>query len=672
MVRTYKKKVNSRNYKSTYSAAMLAEALDKVKNGEMTLRKASALYQIPRGTLSNRLNKKHSGVPGHPSVFSEAEENSFVAHIAAVADWGFPFTTLDMRFLAKCYLDSCSRTVTCFKQNFPSPEWASSFIKRHAQHLRHRLCQNIKQARAEVSPDMINNYFDNLTSSLKNDDDTFPDPDCIFNYDETNLTDDPGVKKCVFRRGVKYAERVCDSTKSSTSVMFCGSASGTVLPPYVVYKAEHLWDRWMEGGPKGARYNRSKSGWFDSVTFSDWFQSIFLPHTRRFNKKVFLIGDNLASHFTEQVVKSAAEHNVAFICLPKNSTHLCQPLDVAFYRPLKRSWRKILDEWKTTGVATKSKTVTKEAFPGLLKQLCVSLCSDGANDADSSDTLISDALIAGFRKCGIFPLCRKEVLNRLPQSLVDQNPCQLTTPTKKVADSVITVLKTMRYGSSEPKTRKKRSRIDVQPGCSISWEELVGSENTPTTSGTSTSGSTGHPSAKRRRLLDEALQDDGDLSIEDQEELASLESDSGSDLEPNADAFTSTGMECTATSNSSKATPEDVENGSDAVKEASTRYLSAGAGDNLNVGEYAIIQFAVGKTFRFYVGEITKLEGNEYEVSCFRQSKIQNQFYCPNVPDISLIAKSQVYALLPKPKPGRRGLMSFPNLQDIFQNINMQ
>jgi len=45
-----------------------------------------------------------------------------------------------------------------------------------------------------------------------------------------------------------------------------------ILPPYVVYKAEHLWDLWTTGCLKGARYNRSKSGWFDAVTFKDWFE----------------------------------------------------------------------------------------------------------------------------------------------------------------------------------------------------------------------------------------------------------------------------------------------------------------------------------------------------------------------------------------------------------------
>lgn len=46
--------------------------------------------------------------------------------------------------------------------------------------------------------------------------------------------------------------------------MFSGTASGVVLPIYFVYKADHLYDSWTLDGPKGTRYNRSKSGWFDT------------------------------------------------------------------------------------------------------------------------------------------------------------------------------------------------------------------------------------------------------------------------------------------------------------------------------------------------------------------------------------------------------------------------
>ena len=47
----------------------------------------------------------------------------------------------------------------------------------------------MRAARAEVTPSVINNYFENLTVSLEH----IPAQN-IYNYDETNLTDDPESK----------------------------------------------------------------------------------------------------------------------------------------------------------------------------------------------------------------------------------------------------------------------------------------------------------------------------------------------------------------------------------------------------------------------------------------------------------------------------------------------
>jgi len=71
----------------------------------------------------------------------------------------------------------------------------------------------------------------------------------IWNYDERNLSDEPGHKKVVTKHRCKYPERIINSTKSCVSLMFCGNAEGELLPPYVVYKAESLWSTWMEHGP---------------------------------------------------------------------------------------------------------------------------------------------------------------------------------------------------------------------------------------------------------------------------------------------------------------------------------------------------------------------------------------------------------------------------------------
>jgi hypothetical protein len=145
----------------------------------------------------------------------------------------------------------------------------------------------------------------------------------LWDYDEKNLTDDPGNNKVGCSRGSKYVEQVMNSSKTSTSLMLCGNAKGELLPPYVVYKAERLWDTWTEGGPKGCRYNRSKSGWFDTAIFEDWFFSLVLPRLRKQDGVKVLLGDNLASHINHAVIKACQEKSDSLCLCPStlNTPH---------------------------------------------------------------------------------------------------------------------------------------------------------------------------------------------------------------------------------------------------------------------------------------------------------------------------------------------------------------
>ena len=58
-----------------------------------------------------------------------------------------------------------------------------------------------KHSHAKINPETVNEYFDNLESVLEG----IP-PHYIFNYDETNLSDDPGRKKCLMKWRTKYPD----------------------------------------------------------------------------------------------------------------------------------------------------------------------------------------------------------------------------------------------------------------------------------------------------------------------------------------------------------------------------------------------------------------------------------------------------------------------------------
>ena len=177
--------------------------------------------------------------------------------------------------------------------------------------------------------------------------------------------------------------------------MFCGNAAGEFIPPMAVYNSEHCYENWTTGGYNSTVYGCATNGWFDSRTFQTWFFKQFIPSIRKHQgKQVVLIGDNLGSHFSPKVINACVENNIIFICLPPNTTHLCQPLDVAVFRSAKIEWKDILDTWRRE--SRRKDNLPKDAFPSMLRKLM--------------QRLKPSNLIAGFKATGICPLNSNEAI----------------------------------------------------------------------------------------------------------------------------------------------------------------------------------------------------------------------------------------------------------------------
>ena len=188
-----------------------------------------------------------------------------------------------------------------------------------------------KRSRAAVNSETINNYFDNLELTLSEISFSY-----IITYDETNFTDDPEQERVLVRRSTKHAERIVDSSKSLKSVICKTFGDGKNLLPFVVYKSTQVYDTWTENGIPNSIYRSSPTGWFD-MAFEEWFHLICLPYFQKLDSPKALIGDNLSSHISREVIASCKKSNIQFIILPPNSKHLTQPNDVAGFAPLKKS-----------------------------------------------------------------------------------------------------------------------------------------------------------------------------------------------------------------------------------------------------------------------------------------------------------------------------------------------
>jgi len=73
---------------------------------------------------------------------------------------------------------------------------------------------------------------------------------------------------------------------------------------------------------------------------------VLLVDARRKEGKKVLLGDNLASHLSLDVINKCRDANIEFVCLPAHSTDKMQPLDVGLFGPMKGWWKKLLREYR--------------------------------------------------------------------------------------------------------------------------------------------------------------------------------------------------------------------------------------------------------------------------------------------------------------------------------------
>lgn len=273
-----KKKVVPRQYRQ-YSNEDLAKALEQLQKPDElrpSLREVSSTFNIPYQTLHDKMKGLHPLKVGRPRMLTDEEEEAIARGIAYLGDWGFPVGPYELKKIIQNYLNKQNVTVPAFHDNLPGKDFITGFLERHRATIRLRIVPNYSKKRASVSVEDLNRYFNNLENSLRD----IPKAN-IWNYDETNLSDNPGRKKCFIRKGVKYPKRIMNETKSCISLMICGSAAGQLMPPFVVYKAKFMYSSWRKGGPKGTRYASTLSGWFDSNTFEEWYFYTALPIMRK-------------------------------------------------------------------------------------------------------------------------------------------------------------------------------------------------------------------------------------------------------------------------------------------------------------------------------------------------------------------------------------------------------
>ena len=463
-----------------YMQESLETAVEEVSRG-MSVRAAARMFSIPRTTLQDHVSGKSSKVgAGAPTVLSYCEEQEIVLTCQVLSEMGFGVTRELIGVVISDYIRENS-IATPFANGMPGKDWWQRFLKRWPT-LTERKPQHLSTHRAQAANmETVHAFFDRLESSLEEDGLNTLDPEVahrMWNCDETAFCTSSTSQKLLCKRGVRSLHEVGGGTgREHTTVHVCCSASGQRLPPFVLYKAKNMYHRWMQGGPAGCVYGASESGWMDGTNFLSWFRKLFLPAVGHLTSTgpVYLFFDGHYSHISLELIRTAQKSNVKLFCLPPNCTHILQPLDVGVFGPVKKTWGKVVKQWR---LETRGMNVSKEAFPALIAQLW-------------AQSLTPAQCISGFKACGILPLSRDAVTSKLgPSSIFQsahandftQRTCQVTCGTcgKQTSVSTSPFVRTRLHGYFQrilevrrlPSRTRSKTRVRLE-GEVITSDEFV-------------------------------------------------------------------------------------------------------------------------------------------------------------------------------------------------------
>lgn len=393
--------------RKSWTDEQMENALQAVLISKKTVRQAAAQFGVPKSTLHDRIcgKVKPGAVSGYPRYLDDKEEEELVRSIEGCAQIGYAKNVKEIRAIVGA--------IVARKNGLDgvviSHGWWDCFRQRHP-HLSLRTGEGLAYQRAvSTNRIVIDKYFDLLEDVLETNNLTRK-PHRIFNADETGmpLQHRPGRRVAV--RGQKHVHVVNSGKKEQVTVLACASASGYVLPPMIVYKRKNLIPQLTVEEVDGTIYGLSSSGWMDGELFQEWFHSHFLQYAPA-TRPLLLLLDGHSSHYRLEFISEACVSGVCVFCLPPNTTHVCQPLDVTPFNSLKVHWDNVCDEFMS---ANPGRIVT-------LHQFCT-LFSRAWRRA-----MVPETIISGFRAAGVFPPNRRAI--RIPGEI----PTITNTPTAVIA-----------------------------------------------------------------------------------------------------------------------------------------------------------------------------------------------------------------------------------------------
>ncbi|XP_018372741.1 PREDICTED: tigger transposable element-derived protein 6-like [Trachymyrmex cornetzi] len=376
--------------KNNWTEGTLKSAIYAVKVNGMKIRAAGRKFNISESTLRKRLKESStSHVPlGRKPTFTVDEEKELTNHILNLAKLFYGLTSHQLRRIAFDFAEAKHVNHTFNKTiQLAGKDWLYQFLQRNSEiKLRQPKGTSLNRINA-FNKEEITRFFSNLQEVMEKY--RFP-PNRIFNMDKMCIT--LIKKKCPKIYGAKGIERIGTATsgerRRTVTTVFCMNASGTYIPPMIIYPRARMNTQLQKNGPIGAIYACSKNGWINKGLYLDWlhhFKSYVKPTCE---DPVLLIIDNHTSYISLDAFDLCKSGFITVLSFPPHTSHRIQPLDLTFFGPLKNA---LYREYDLYLKLTDHKKITEYNLAELLNKAFLKVASMKEG-------------ISGFRTAGIYPL----------------------------------------------------------------------------------------------------------------------------------------------------------------------------------------------------------------------------------------------------------------------------
>lgn len=373
-----------------YDQESLEKAVNEVKSGHMSVRKASAAFAVPKSTIADRLSGRYglNVRHGRPPALPREVEETIVSSIKTASKLGVGLSRHQIMRRTRVL---CQRLpVSPSYKNFKAGnDWLNGLMKRFPE-LTLRKPEKLSSVRARMmNEEVVSNYFAGLSDTLAQSG-LDAHPERIWNCDETGFNFEHTPVHVVAERGDRSVHARTSSKSTNLTVMACVNGIGNRMPPMIITKGKTprcLRGFNVEQAPENCLWTFQKNGWIDDAIGEKWFDSVFLKYCGP-ERPQLLILDGHGSHETLAIIERAIAEDIIMISLPPHCTHVLQPLDRSVFGPLKSAYNEQCSDFL---LEHPLHVVDKWTFPSLFK--------NAWQKAVSMDNIRN-----GFRACGIVPL----------------------------------------------------------------------------------------------------------------------------------------------------------------------------------------------------------------------------------------------------------------------------